>query len=67
MTDTRKLKSKIVASGLTQLQIAKAIGMSGSAFNNRLHNKTEFKTGEIGKICSLFGIETEEMMSIFFA
>lgn len=68
MTDTLKLKAKIAGSGMTQPQIAKAIGINPASLNYKVNNKVEFKATEIKKLCVLLSIvSAEELVAIFFA
>jgi len=66
MIDTEKLKGAVVAAGLTQAEIADKIGLSPTAFNNKVTNKTEFKASEIAKIVSLLNLSEHEISCIFF-
>lgn len=67
MTDVLKLKAAIVLSGFTQQEIADKLGLSATAFNNKLRNKTEFKSSEIQKLREILKIKSEEVENIFFA
>lgn len=67
MIDTEKLKGAIVAAGFTQAEIADKIGLSPTAFNNKITNKTEFKASEIAKINTLLGLDEYDISNIFFA
>lgn len=64
MTDTRQLKSLIVAKGLTQKEVAKAIGRSTQSFNQKINNVREFKSSEIKALVNLLSIKNP--MEIFF-
>jgi transcriptional regulator with XRE-family HTH domain len=68
MTNTNKLKGLIVSKGFSQRSFAKLINMNKDTFNNKLNNKSEFKTGEILKICEVLQIvEKSEKVDIFLS
>ena len=68
MTDTQKLKAKIVESGLTQAKVANKLGISVTSFNNKLLNRSSFKASEMFCLCELLNIrKDEDAKSIFFA
>lgn len=67
MTDTKKLKEKIQASGLKKSYIAFKLGVSPSTVTALLQNKTEFKASQIRAICEVLNIQDDaEIRSIFF-
>lgn len=65
MTATNLIKAKMVENGFSQTYCAEYIGISYQSFNNKLHNKTEFKASEIEKLCDLLDIKNKEIY--FFA
>ena len=65
MTNTLLLKSAIVRQGLTQKQVADELKLSPNGFFKKLHNKSEFRTSEIIKLCDLLNIDKKD--EIFFA
>lgn len=65
MTDTRRLKAKIVESGLTQAQVAKKLGISTTSMNNKIQNKHPFNSSEMFLLCDILHIEDPK--PIFFA
>lgn len=67
MTDTNRLKGAIVAAGLTQATIAYKIGISPTALNNKITNKSRFKADEVQKLTSVLGLSRSESDLIFFA
>jgi hypothetical protein len=67
MTDTKKLKGKLVMSGLTAKDIAKAIKKSRTTTSYKMNNRREFKVSEINIICEMLGLTLEEKEEIFFA
>ena len=67
MTNTSKLKAKIVENGLLQEQVAMQLGMTSATFNYKLNNKTEFKGSEINMLIVILHLTADEVMAIFFA
>lgn len=65
MTNEKKLKALIVEKGFTQVMIAKMLGMSFQSLNNKLSNKTEFKSEEIKKLAAILKIKDKDVY--FFA
>lgn len=67
MTNTELLSKLIKDSGLKLQFIAEKMGISRSSLNNKIQNRTEFRTGEIESLCSILGINTiEERHRVFF-
>lgn len=67
MTNTAKLKAKIIEAGLVQDVVAAQLGMTSATFNYKLNNKTEFKASEIKKLAMILKLTVEEVFDIFFA
>jgi transcriptional regulator with XRE-family HTH domain len=67
MTNTAKLKAKIVEKGMVQEEIAQALGMTIATFNYKVNNKSEFKASEIKKLGEILHLTAEEVNIIFFA
>lgn len=68
MTDTEELLKVINESGLKKGSIAQQLGLSTYGFQKKVENKTQFKAGEIQKLCIILGISTlEQKEKIFFA
>lgn len=68
MTNTEELRKLIEKSGLKYQFIADELGISRFALNNKIENRTQFKSGEIKTLCELLKItslSTKEL--IFFA
>ncbi len=57
MTDTKKLKARMVELGFTAAQIADMLGISRQSFSLKLNNKVEFKASEITKISDVLSIK----------
>lgn len=66
MVNTAKLKGKIVESGHNFTTFADNIKMSRPAFRNKLNGRTDFKAGEIERICITANISQADMLTIFF-
>lgn len=62
------LKGKMIENGLTQKDVAEAIGISLSAFNAKLNekNNAEFNLREIRALRKLLSLNVEQTDSIFF-
>lgn len=67
MTDTTALRQLIDSKGLKLSYVAERIGLSAYGFSLKLNNKSEFRTGEIARLCELLGISVEQRDKIFFA
>lgn len=67
MTDTNKLLGIINNNGIKLKVLAKKIGITPYGLANKIYNRTEFKAGEIVKLCQLLGIKSlKEIEDIFF-
>lgn len=64
LTATNRVKAKMTEFGLTQVDVAKRLGISKQAFSSKLHNKREFKASEIESLCRLLAISDKN--SYFF-
>ena len=68
MTNTLKLKSKIIELNLKTNDIAKLLGISKTSFSMKLNNLREFKASEIQKLINILQInDFKECEKIFFA
>lgn len=67
MTNSAKLKGKMVESNLNQTWIAEQLGMTLATFNYKVNNKTEFKASEIKKLSEILHLTYDEVNTIFFA
>lgn len=68
MVNTLRLKSKITLSGMTQKEVAKAIGIDPASLNVKLNNKGRvFTVDEAEKLGKVLKISQTEMGKIFFA
>ena len=64
--NTRLLKGKIAEHGDTQAELAAAIGISPSNFNDKLNGKVSFRQNEIAAIRQRYHLTAEEVDLIFF-
>lgn len=60
LTATKRLKMRILEWGMTQTSVAERLGISYQAFFNKLHNRSEFKAGEIKQICKILDIADKD-------
>lgn len=66
MTNTKKLKARMVEYGFTQKPIAKRLGISTQSFNYKLNGKLQFKGNEIAILCEILNIESNDIPEYFF-
>ena len=66
MTNTKKLKGAITASGFTQAEVAEKMGISATAFNNKITNKSRFTANDIVLLRKLLNLSRDEVDAIFF-
>lgn len=64
--DSRKLKAKMVLTGMDVTKVCKATGMGKSAYHRKMNGSSEFKQGEIAAIANLMELTDSEVMEIFF-
>lgn len=62
-----KLLGRIRESGLTQEQLAKAIGKNKSTISSKLNGRSPFTAKEIDDICKVLNISNDEIGDYFFA
>jgi len=62
--DFNKLKGKIKEKGMTQVELAKRVGISPSVMNQKLNNKSDFTLMESFVIAKILGID--DMNAYFF-
>lgn len=68
MTNSQALRDLILKRGYKLKYVAEYIGLSPYGFQQKVDNKSEFKTSEISALCGLLRIESlEEKEKIFFA
>ena len=61
-----KLLGRIRECGLTQEQLAKAIGKSGYSLNKKLNNKSKFDSAEMLSIGKVLNIPVDKFGEYFF-
>jgi transcriptional regulator with XRE-family HTH domain len=62
-----KLLGRMKECGLTQEQLAKAIGKNKSTISTKLNGRFSFTTNEIDAICKVLNISNDEIGDYFFA
>ena len=68
MTNTKAVKALIKSKGIKLVFLAKELGISDNALYMKLDNRTEFRTGEVAKLCEILGITSlKEKERLFFA
>ena len=67
MVNTELLEDKIRQSGKKKSYLALRIGLTLAGFRNCCVNKAEFKVSHVKSLCHELGINSAEMMKIFFA
>ena len=60
MIDTRKVKARMVLLGLTQPDVAKALGINVATFNAKLNGTRRIYLDEYIKLCEILKLETED-------
>ena len=65
MLAKNKLRAKIIEVGYSQSDVADEIGISKTAFSNKINDKCDFTLTEIQKICNLLNLNEEERHTIF--
>lgn len=66
MVDTRLLKAAMVARGYTQLDVAKQLNLSASAFNKKVNGKVPFNTNEVAIMLNVLDLSAD-VVKVFFA
>ena len=64
--NSKMLKAKIVEHGDTQAQLAEAIGISASNFNDKINGKVSFRQSDIAAIKERYNLSAGEVDAIFF-
>jgi transcriptional regulator with XRE-family HTH domain len=60
MIDTRKVKARMVMLGLTQPDVAQALGINVATFNQKLNNNRRIYLDEYYKLCGILDLNTAE-------
>ncbi|MBQ9425686.1 MAG: DUF739 family protein [Erysipelotrichaceae bacterium] len=66
MTNSLKLKARIIEKGYTMTSLAKLIGISFQSMSYKVNNKREFNQTEIASICVALDINDYERSAYFF-
>lgn len=66
MTNSKKLKGAITSSGFTHAEVANKLGISATAFSNKVTNKSRFIADEIVLLRKLLNLTRDEVDDIFF-
>ena len=64
--DYSRLRGLVKERNKTQEMVAAATGMAEATFSQKLNNNSEFKQGEILKICDVLRIPHEQIHAYFF-
>lgn len=68
MIDKNLLRGAIARAGMTQEQLAKAIGITQNTLSAKMLGRSFFDTEEIDRICTVLSIEDDtEKIAIFLA
>lgn len=67
MTDTLKLKGKIIEKGFTITSLAKHLGISKPTFSQKVNNKIRFSQDNIKDISKALELTSEEITTIFLS
>ena len=68
VTNTLRLREKILKSGLKYKYIAEQMGLTRYGLMRKINNQYEFKSSEIAMLCDILHIDSlEEKEKIFFA
>lgn len=67
MVNTRKIKSRLVELGLTQEDLAIALGLATCTVNQKINNIRPLKLSEATIIAKLLKIEDIDFKNYFFA
>lgn len=65
MTNSNKLKAKIIECGYSVKDVAEKIGIQPRTLSRKIHNKSKFKTSEVSELCILLGITN--IIEVFFS
>ena len=65
MVDTKLLKRTIAWRGLTQVELAKRIGIAPETLSNKINNKVDFTNKETMIIAKALELDNLDIMAIF--
>lgn len=66
MINSKKIKARIVEMGMNQKTVAKALGLSQPAINQKINNVRPMDLCEAEKLCVLLNIKDTEFCDYFF-
>ena len=67
MVNTELLEDRIRLSGKKKTYLAQQIGLTLAGFRNCCVNRSEFKVSQVKILCHELGVNSADMMKIFFA
>ncbi len=67
MLNTRKLKGRMAEKGLTQKDIAEALGIATPTVNQKLNNVRPMDLTEAEQLAKILDISAEDFSAYFFA
>lgn len=67
MFDSKKFKAKLIESGLTVTDIAKALGINEATLYRKINGSSDFSRNELTMIKAKLKLSIEEFENIFFA
>lgn len=60
------VKAAIVGAGMSQIQLAKAIGMNKNTLSAKINGKATFNVDEVMEICKTLGIQSDQEKCLIF-
>ena len=63
--NTNRLKAAIVGAGMSQIQLAKAIGMNKNTLSAKINGKATFNVDEVMEICKTLGFSPTRKSVLF--
>ena len=60
MINTRVVKSRMTLLGLTQPEVAKAMGINTATFNKKVNGTSRIYLDEYFKLCEILKLDTDE-------
>ncbi len=63
--DRAELRAEIARAGISNLALARQLGISDQAFYNKMNGKSEFRESEIRKLVEILSLSPEKLNLIF--
>ena len=63
--DRAELRAEIARSGISNLSLARQLGISDQAFYNKMNGRSEFRESEIRKLVEILSLSPEKLNLIF--